>query len=144
MTPRDASHPPPADFRGLLLALRGRGRLSQRELAAFLGVSRRAVQAWEAGVSYPSAERLQALIALYLRRGVFTPGQEPAEALALWEAARAAAPRLHAPLDPAWLAALLASATAAAPPSNRAAAHAPTGRLAVLPLPSRGQDWGEA
>ena len=43
MIPRDASDPPPADFRGLLLALRGRAGLTQRELAALLGLSGRAI-----------------------------------------------------------------------------------------------------
>src|SRR3954447_21595462 len=149
MTARDASDLPRADFRGLLLALRGRAGLSQRELAALVGVSERAIRAWEAGDSYPAAERLQALIALYLQRGGFTPGQERTEAVALWDAARDEAPRLRAPLDPAWFARLLASAPAAtppsvAPPAAPSAGSLTAGRPAVLPLASRGQDWGEA
>ena len=99
MTPRDASEAATADFRGLLLALRGRAGLTQRELAAFVGLSGRAIAAWETGGSYPSAQALQALIALYLQRGVFTAGQERAEAVALWEAAREDAPRLKAAFD---------------------------------------------
>src|SRR5712692_3996743 len=144
MTPRDASEAPTADFRGLLLALRGRAGLTQRELAALVGLSERAIAAWEAGDSYPSAERLQALIALYLPRGVFTPGQEREEAVALWEAAREEAPRFHVPFDLPWFAELLASTPAAARRSAVTAARAPAGRLAVLPLAPRGQDWGEA
>jgi len=71
-----------ADFRGLVLTLRGRVGLSQRELAA-LGVSERAIQAWEAGLSYPSAASLQRLIALHVDRGTFTAGREAEEAAAL-------------------------------------------------------------
>ena len=99
MTARDTSDPPPADFRGRLLALRGRAGLTQRALAALVGLSGRAIAAWETGGSYPSAQALQALIALYLQRGVFTPGQEHAEAVALWEAARDEAPRLKTAFD---------------------------------------------
>src|SRR5690242_7662178 len=100
MSARDASDSPRPDFRERVLTLRGRAGLSQRELAGLLGVSERAIRAWEAGDSYPSAERLQALIAVYLRRGVFAPGQERAEAVALWGVARDEAPRLHAAFDP--------------------------------------------
>src|SRR5436305_257489 len=63
MIPRDASDSPTADFRGLLLALRGRAGLTQRELATLVGRSVRAITAWEAGDSYPSAGALQALAA---------------------------------------------------------------------------------
>jgi transcriptional regulator with XRE-family HTH domain len=52
-------------FADQALALRERARLTQRELAALLGVSERAIGAWEAGLSYPSAARLRELIALY-------------------------------------------------------------------------------
>src|SRR5205085_9506897 len=52
-------------------------------------------------------------------------------------------------LDPAWFARLLASAPAVtppsvAPPAAPSAGSLTAGRLAVLPLASRGQDWGEA
>src|SRR6202521_5905561 len=49
-------------FQGLLLRYRGRSGLTQRELAARVGVSMRTVENWEAGVNYPSAQSLQALI----------------------------------------------------------------------------------
>src|SRR3954463_4676411 len=125
MPARDASISPMPDFRGLLLTLRGRASLSQRDLAALLGVSERAIGAWEAGVSYPSADRLKTLIALYLQQGVFAPGQEREEALALWDTAREEAPRLHAPFDSAWFAALPASALPAARPSEAEGAPEP-------------------
>src|SRR5262249_12866144 len=124
MSPADKAAPmrgdphelPSVDFRGRLLVLRGRAGLSQRELAALTGVSERAIQGWEAGLNHPSADRLKALTALYLQRGVFAPGREQAEVVALWDAARAEAPRLQAPFDHAWFASLPASPRAAPPP----------------------------
>jgi DNA-binding transcriptional regulator YiaG len=65
MASHDATASPVGASRGLILTLRGRAGLSQRELAALLGVSERAIQAWEAGLSYPSAASLQRLIALH-------------------------------------------------------------------------------
>ena len=47
------------NFRGIALTLRGRSGLSQTELATLLGVSARAIQKWEAGLTYPSAGNLQ-------------------------------------------------------------------------------------
>ena len=47
------------DFADRALALRQRSGLTQRELAAHLGVSRKAIEAWEGGLSYPGAERLK-------------------------------------------------------------------------------------
>src|SRR3954454_772505 len=110
--PGDPRELPAADFRELLLRLRGRAGLSQRELAALTGASPRAVQTWEAGVSYPTADRLKALITLYLQRGVFAPGREQEEVVAFWETAREEAPRLNVPFDPVWFAALGAGASA--------------------------------
>ena len=73
-------------FRSLLLRLRGRTGLIQRDLATRVGVSRGSVQDWEAGVSYPTAERLQALIRVLLEAGALTAGKEASEAHALWAA----------------------------------------------------------
>src|SRR4051812_28462084 len=103
--PDDPQGLPSPDFRERLLLLRGRADLSQRELAALTGASERAIQTWEAGVSYPSADRLKALIALYLQRGVFAPGREQEDVAAFWETAREEAPRLNVPFDPVWFAA---------------------------------------
>jgi transcriptional regulator with XRE-family HTH domain len=125
----------PESFHGLLLRHRGRTGLIQRDLAARAGVSRGAVQDWEAGLNYPTAERLQVLIQVLLEAGGLTLGQEAAEARALWAATEREAPRMHTPFDEAWLAALLAAPTA--PPSVE-----PTFRFA--PRGARAQDWGEA
>src|SRR5438270_8616057 len=115
----------PESFRDLLLRHRGRTGLIQRDLAARAGVSRGAVQDWEAGLNYPTTERLQALIQVLLEAGGLTLGREAAEARELWAAAEREAPRMHTPFDEAWFATLLAAR--AAPPSVE-----------------RAQDWGEA
>src|SRR5207245_11577127 len=109
---------PPESFRGLLLRHRGRTGLIQRDLAARAGVSRGAVQGWEAGLNYPTAERLQALIQVLLEAGGLTVGQEASEARALWAAAEREAPRMHTPVDNEWFARLLAAH--AAPTLGRA------------------------
>src|SRR5262245_13398135 len=75
------------DLGNHLLILRTRIALTQIELAEQIGVHRRSVQKWETGVSYPKAEMLQRLIAVFLHHHAFTPGNEHAEALALWEQA---------------------------------------------------------
>src|SRR5437588_3551778 len=128
-------------FRGQLLRLRGRAGLTQHALAALLGVSAHAIQNWEAGEGYPSAARLQALIALYVARQVFPAGREAEEARALWELLRRAGGQRTPPFDEAWFATLHPAAPAA-PAGARAplggadtAADQPTG-----PQP----DWGEA
>ena len=67
-------------FSGLLLRFRGRTGLTQRELAARVGASRRVVQDWEAGVNVPSADRLQALCAVLLEAGGLSAGHEDRDA----------------------------------------------------------------
>src|SRR5262245_23436372 len=144
MAPRETSDPPMADFRGLILTLRGRASLSQRELAALLGVSERAIQAWEAGLSYPTAARLQHLIALYVRRGAFTAGREAEEAAGLWATALQEAPRLKTPFDAAWFAALPGSRPTPPAAAGGGAQRRPGSPPAVPARAPRGQDWGEA
>jgi transcriptional regulator with XRE-family HTH domain len=133
-------------FRGLILMLRGRAGVTQREVAESAGVSLRAVQAWEAGVSYPGAASLQRLIALFVEHGAFAVGDELEEALALWEAALWEAPRLKSAFDRAWFDRLMASRTVVAlhkpaptsPPITRPVGQpdwAERGLLASLPLP---------
>ena len=126
-------------FADQALALRERAGLTQRELAALLGVSERAIGRWEAGESYPGTHHLQQLIARHLERGAFGVGREDEEAAALWAAARARAPRRTPPFDPHWFASLPRAQDGAVP-------HAPT---PPVPTPSppatahaqRRQDW---
>ena len=116
------------DFADRALALRQRAGLTQSELAARLGVSYKAIGAWESGLSYPGAERLKQMIALYLERGVLLAGREEEEAAALWEAVRGAASRRTVPFDPHWFDALRHAGGTNAPPALAAGRH----------------DWGEA
>ena len=86
-------------FQGLLLRHRGRTGLTQRQLSARVGVSRGSVQDWEAGLSYPDAQHLQALIVAFLEAGGLTVGREAVEAETLWDTALRQAPRMQTPFD---------------------------------------------
>src|SRR5437870_2700820 len=66
MAPEQEADRAVESFRGLLLQHRGRTGLTQRDLAARVGVSRGSVQDWEAGLNYPDVPHLQALIAAFL------------------------------------------------------------------------------
>ena len=87
-----------------MLRLRTTMSLTQAGLAELLGVSRHAVGEWEAGLSYPKAERLTHLIRLGVRASAFAVGHEEEEIRALWKAARQ-----KVQLDEAWLHDLLAA-----------------------------------
>jgi WD40 repeat protein/transcriptional regulator with XRE-family HTH domain len=99
---------PPSDdptgesFRGLILQLRGRTGLTQRELAARIGVNVSSIQGWEAGDNYPGVASLKAIIATGLQTGGFVVGREREEAQALWTAALRDAPRFRTPFDGTW------------------------------------------
>src|SRR5229473_827151 len=88
-------------FGQMMLTLRTHIGLTQAGLAERLGVSRRAVAEWEAGSSYPKAERLKQLIALAVQQQAFAAGREEEEIRTLWQAA-------HQKLlfDESWLEAL--------------------------------------
>src|SRR5437763_359628 len=127
-------------FHRLVLLGRGRTGLTQRQLADRVGVSARSVQDWETGVSYPSAERLQQLIAALLETGGLNAGRETEEARAFWAAVERASPRMHAPFDAVWFARLLGERAApAAGPED-----ADAGRAVATTETERRQDWGEA
>jgi WD40 repeat protein/transcriptional regulator with XRE-family HTH domain len=132
--------PGSGNVRDQILLLRGRAGLTQRELAALLGLSRPALQKWEAGEGTPSPARLRDLIALYLERGVFTVGREEQEATALWEALRREAPHRTPPFDALWFAGLrpISPEVAAAP------SQVPDGANIAPPEQSEWQAWGEA
>jgi transcriptional regulator with XRE-family HTH domain len=130
---REETHELPSElaaerFRGLALRYRGRTGLTQRELAARVGVHVRSIQDWEAGLSRPTRDRLRRLVLTYLRSGGFVVGQELAEARVLWQAAAGESRRSPVPFDEAWFAELLAEGPAAV----------------ERPAASGDQDWGEA
>jgi transcriptional regulator with XRE-family HTH domain len=85
-----------------MLKMRKAISLTQERLANYLGVSGRAVRGWEAGISYPKAEHLKALIALAVQQQAFTAGHESEEIRVFWKAAR---PKML--LDEDWLCTLL-------------------------------------
>src|SRR6266849_374494 len=99
MAIRQAADRTGESFQGLLLRHRGRTGLTQRQLAARVGVSRGSVQDWEAALNYPDAQHLQALIIAFLEAGGLTAGAEAIEAEALWDAALRQAPRMQTPFD---------------------------------------------
>ena len=128
--------PAPESFRDLLLRHRGRTGLTQRELAHQTGANRRTVQDWEAGVNYPSADLLKALIRVVLEAGGLTAGRESAEARQLWAAVLREASRMHTPFDELWLAELLARRVA--PPDPNLA----TEPIATMPAVPLAGGWG--
>src|SRR5438874_10647142 len=81
-----------------MLTLRTTLGLTQAGLADVLGISRRAVAQWEAGLSYPKAHHLQHVITLAVRASAFAAGHEEEEIRALWRAAHQ-----KVLLDEAWL-----------------------------------------
>src|SRR2546429_893760 len=129
-------------FGHLILTLRTRIGLTQEGLGERLGVSRRAVAHWEAGLNYPDIEHLQALIALGVQQRIFPAGQEAEEIRALWLAAHQ-----KVLLDEAWLASLLGgrrpALTLLHPEPQEAARPAELPSTAQLP-PTPLLDWGEA
>jgi transcriptional regulator with XRE-family HTH domain len=130
-----------------LLTVRTRVALTQIELAEQIGVHRRSMQKWETGESYPKAETLQRLIAVFLRHHAFTAGQEREEAHALWRQAAEDGPHSLAAFDEAWFARTLALHTAVPIPADReveqalGSAPSPAARPAI---PGALIDWGEA
>src|SRR6266702_4679955 len=129
-------------FGQLILTLRTRISLTQEGLGERLGVSRRAVAHWEAGLNYPDIEHLQALIALGVHQRIFPAGQEAEEIRALWRAAHQ-----KVLLDEAWLASVLGgrrpALTLLHPEPLEAARPAELPSTAQLP-PTPLLDWGEA
>jgi transcriptional regulator with XRE-family HTH domain len=89
-------------FGQLMLTLRTNIGLTQAGLAERLGVSRRAVVEWEAGSSYPKAERLKQLFELAVQQHAFAAGRDEEEIRALWKAAHE-----KVLLDELWLQELL-------------------------------------
>jgi tetratricopeptide (TPR) repeat protein len=75
------------EFANTLVTLRSTIGLTQQGLATLLGVSSRAVENWEQGLTGPKAEHLKAFIALGVRAAAFAAGHEEEQIRALWIAA---------------------------------------------------------
>ena len=88
--------------------LRKHMALTQRELAALLGISAQAVGQWERGVRFPGVRQLASLLALALRRQALAPGQEYEQAQLLWLTAG----HSQADFEDFWMQAQLAAASA--------------------------------
>src|SRR4051794_38047424 len=123
---------PGESFPGLLLQMRGRIGLTQRELAAQLGVHVHSLQGWESGTTYPGAASLRALIEALLQAEGFTIGREADEAAAMWAAVAREAPRFRAVFDREWFAGAVARQPASAQSS------------AASPAPARGKSESSA
>jgi transcriptional regulator with XRE-family HTH domain len=91
-------------FGEAILALRRKIGLTQEGLAQQLGISRRALGAWEAGSSYPKIDQLKKLVALAIERHAFSTGQEAEQVHALWKTSHQ-----KVLLDEVWLNELLTS-----------------------------------
>src|SRR4051812_1194389 len=117
-------------FRGLVLRLRGRTGLTQRELATRIGVHVSSIQGWEASATYPGVASLKALIAGGLRGGGFTAGREREEAQTLWAAVLRDAPRFRTPFDRTWFEQIVAGQRAPVQ------ADGPSAETATAPLAS--------
>ena len=100
-------------FGEAILALRLKLGLTQLALAQLLGISRRALGAWEAGSSYPKIEQLKKLVALAIEQHVFSTGHEIEEVQTLWQASHQ-----RVPLEEAWLNELLGSSPKQTPPAD--------------------------
>src|SRR5437868_3294512 len=128
-------------FGQTMVTLRTAMHLTQAGLARLLGVSRGAVLGWEAGSSYPKAERLKRFIALGVEHQAWALGREEEEIRALWQAAHQ-----KVLLDEAWLSRLLSEPSPPIPgsapgPSEQASAHA---KPVTGSAPSRRVDWDDA
>ena len=125
-------------FGQAMLTLRTAIGLTQARLARHLGVSRKAVGEWEAGLTYPKTEYLKAFIALAAQQQAFPLGREAEEIRAFWHAAHQ-----KVLLDEAWLGTLLH--TEVSPVSQPV--EETIGTISVLAPLARGGprvDWGDA
>src|SRR5574341_768084 len=85
-------------FGEAILALRLKIGLTQAGLADLLGISRRALGAWEAGSSYPKLVHVKQLIVLALEHKALPAGSEAERIHALWHASHQ-----KVLLDEAWI-----------------------------------------
>lgn len=89
-------------FGNYCVTLRTALGVTQSEMGRMLGVSERAIQTWEGGLSYPKVEHLKHFIELCVQHHVFSGERAPDEVRTLWKLAR-----LKALFDEQWLQQLL-------------------------------------
>src|SRR5438270_13217669 len=94
-------------FAQLLVTLRRKAGLTQKEMAFQVGMAGKSIRNWEGGSYYPTAVHLQKLIELYLDKDVFEPGHEREEARALWEQFQKSTQRSSILFDEQWFATVL-------------------------------------
>jgi WD40 repeat protein/transcriptional regulator with XRE-family HTH domain len=126
-------------FGQTMLTLRTAIGLTQAGLARHLGISRKAVGEWEAGLTYPKAEHLKAFIALAVEQQAYPLGREAEEIRTFWHAAHQ-----KVLLDEAWLGTLLPQVEVT--PVSLSAEET-LGVPSVLVPPAHGGplvDWGDA
>ena len=126
-------------FGQLMLTVRTKLKLTQTELAALLGVRRRAVIDWEGGLTYPTVDHLKQFVVLAIQRQAFPAGREAEEIRALWQASHQ-----KVLFDEMWLGRLLPDA-GSAPASKQVEEIAVTAHeLASLSGGGPRVDWGDA
>ena len=94
-------------FGQMVVGLREKVGLTQKEVGDSLNVSRRTIQHWEAGTAFPDTNHIKALIAFFLPFGTFTKGSESVEARSLWDQADESAARRKSLFDEAWFETIL-------------------------------------
>ena len=90
------------EFANTFVTLRTTIGLTQQGLATLLGVSSRAVENWEQGLTGPKADHLKAFLALCVRASAFAAGREEEQIRAFWRTAHQ-----KVLLDELWLQELL-------------------------------------
>src|SRR5260370_8469776 len=74
-------------FGQAMLTLRIHIGVTQTGLAERLGITRKAINRWEAGDAYPKVSHLKALLAFALEQRAFPAGREEVEIRVFWRAA---------------------------------------------------------
>ncbi len=124
-------------FGQMILNLREKIGLTQIEVADALAVSRRTIQNWEGGATFPDSIHLKNLIAYYLQQGSFTHGLESDEATALWAQADESAARRKSVFDTYWFNDLIQHQ------ERPACMPGAPGKVGIAPHAAR-IDWGDA
>ena len=130
------------DFRfgQMVLGLREKIGLTQKEVADALEVSRRTIQHWEAGTAFPDTAHLKSLIAYFLQYKGFSAGAERDEAYALWAQADESAARRRSMFDEPWFRELLQLRATPAQPKFSATQVS----LEETAAATARTDWGDA